>query len=111
MTDLVSKRSVNGAPGLDAAKVEGLLKEVPEWKLVGERKGITRRYTFENYYQTMAFVNAVAYLAHHEDHHPDLEVKYNSCGVLFSTHDAGGLTENDFICAAKTDALYAQGSR
>ncbi len=111
MTDLVSKRSVNGAPGLDAAAVEKFLKQVPQWKDVGERKGITRSFPFENYYQTMAFVNAVAYLAHHEDHHPDLEVKYGSCAVLFSTHDAGGLTENDFICAAKTDALFAQGSR
>ena len=56
----------------------------------------------------MAFVNALAWIAHTEDHHPDLSVGYNRCGVCFTTHDAGGLTENDFVCAAKVSALGAE---
>jgi 4a-hydroxytetrahydrobiopterin dehydratase len=111
MSDLVSKRSVAGAKAVDASSREKLSKEVPEWKVAADGKSITRRYEFENYYRTLAFVNAVAFVAHAEDHHPDLEVKYGSVNVLFSTHDAGGITENDFICAAKCDALFAQGSR
>ena len=53
----------------------------------------------------MAFVNALAYMAHREDHHPDLGVHYNRCVVRYSTHDVGGLSENDFICAAKAEEL------
>ena len=67
---------------------------------------ISKTYSFENYYQTIAFVNAVAWMTHREDHHPDLTVNYNSCRVAYTTHDLGGLSENDFICAAKVDALF-----
>ena len=81
--------------------------------LLGQLKGwqlndgvITRSYEFTNYYQTMAFVNAVAWLAHREDHHPDLAVSYNRCRIDYTTHAIGGLSENDFICAAKIDALF-----
>jgi 4a-hydroxytetrahydrobiopterin dehydratase len=66
-------------------------------------------FQFKNYYETMAFVNAVAWVAHREDHHPDLEVGYNKCTVRYSTHSVGGLSENDFICAAKVDSLLANG--
>ena len=68
-------------------------------------KEIARTYKFKNYYETMAFVNALAWIAHREDHHPDLLVGYNRVQVRFSTHSIGGLSENDFICAAKIDAL------
>lgn len=67
--------------------------------------GIARTFRFDDYHRTIAFVNAVAWIAHREDHHPDLEIGYSRCRVFYSTHDVGGLSLNDFICAAKVDAL------
>ncbi|MBU1689529.1 MAG: 4a-hydroxytetrahydrobiopterin dehydratase [Gammaproteobacteria bacterium] len=67
---------------------------------------ISKTYRFDDYYQTMAFVNAAAWVSHREDHHPDLEVGYNQCRVRYHTHDVNGLSENDFLCAAKIDALF-----
>ncbi len=99
-----------GVPALAPAEVEKALREVPEWKLSPDGQAISRRFGFENYYQTMAFVNAIAWMAHREDHHPDLGVFYDHCVVSYNTHAIGGLSDNDFICAAKVDALY-QGSR
>jgi 4a-hydroxytetrahydrobiopterin dehydratase len=90
---------------LTKARVAELILEVPGWDLVEEGRALCRTYHFDNYYQTMAFVNALAYIAHTEDHHPDLGVHYNRAVVRYSTHDVGGLSENDFICAAKADAL------
>ena len=82
------------------------LASLSDWEnLAG--KAIARSFKFENYYQTISFVNAIAWIAHREDHHPDLAVGYNRCMVAFSTHSVGGLSENDFICAAKVDALSA----
>ncbi len=69
---------------------------------------IERVFKFKNYYETMAFVNAVAWIAHREDHHPDVEIGYNRCRVRYSTHAVKGLSENDFICAAKIDALLGE---
>ena len=69
---------------------------------------ITKRYEFDDYHETIGFVNALAWLANSEDHHPDLAVSYNRCVVTWSTHDAGGVTENDVICAAKTDRAFAR---
>lgn len=66
---------------------------------------ISKTYRFNDYYQTMAFVNASAWVSHRADHHPDLEVGYNQCRVSYHTHDINGLSENDFLCAAKIDAL------
>lgn len=71
------------------------------WQLNIESQTITCRYTFKNYYQTMAFVNVIAQIAHQQDHHPDLQVSYNACHVSYSTHSVNGLSINDFICAAK----------
>ena len=76
-----------------------------DWAIDAAGKEIRRIYSFKNYYQTMAFVNALAWVAHGEDHHPDIEVGYSRCHVRYSTHAIGGLSENDFICAAKIDAL------
>ena len=67
---------------------------------------IVKIFRFANYYETMAFVNAVAWIAHRADHHPDLELGYNHCSVSFTSHDAGGLTARDFDGAAKIDALF-----
>jgi 4a-hydroxytetrahydrobiopterin dehydratase len=99
-----------GTPPLDAAQAEALLDDLhDDWSLSDDGKEINRTCRFKNYYQTMAFVNALAWIAHAEDHHPDLEVGYNRCHIRFSTHAIGGLSENDFICAAKIDALLPPG--
>jgi 4a-hydroxytetrahydrobiopterin dehydratase len=79
--------------------VSAWLAELPGWSVEDGR--LTRTFRFGNYHQTIAFVNLVAWIAHQEDHHPDLEVGYGHCRVSYSTHDAGGLTHNDFICAAR----------
>jgi 4a-hydroxytetrahydrobiopterin dehydratase len=92
-----------GTPALDRARIDALLKEVPGWSYDG--KVIAKAYSFGNYYETVAFVNAVAWIVHREDHHPDMSVSYNRCRVEFSTHSIGGISENDFICAAKIEAL------
>jgi 4a-hydroxytetrahydrobiopterin dehydratase len=102
---LIDKRSMRKATKLDPGQVEALLAEVPGYKLDDARKAISKDYKFADFYETIAFVNALAYIANQEDHHPDLTVSYDKCGVAFSTHDAGGLTENDFICAARVNAL------
>ena len=67
---------------------------------------IAKTFRFKNYFETMAFVNAAAWVSHREDHHPDLRVGYSDCRVSYVTHAIGGLSENDFICAAKLDALF-----
>lgn len=90
---------------LDQARVRELQRQVSDWNVVEEGRALSRTFEFKDYYRTMAFVNALAFIANREDHHPDLGVHYNRCVVRFSTHDVGGLSENDFICAAKTDAL------
>ncbi|HSH29588.1 MAG TPA: 4a-hydroxytetrahydrobiopterin dehydratase [Thiohalobacter sp.] len=78
-----------------------------DWELDRDTPALVRRFKFKDFYQTVAFVNAVAWIANREDHHPDLEVSYNRCAVHFTTHSVGGLSENDFICAARVDALDA----
>ncbi|MDR3491845.1 MAG: 4a-hydroxytetrahydrobiopterin dehydratase [Gammaproteobacteria bacterium] len=75
------------------------------WQLSTDKKSLFCDFKFKNYYQTMAFVNAIAWQAHAENHHPDLEVGYNHCLVTFTTHAIDGLSENDFICAAKVNTL------
>lgn len=92
-----------GIPALDQEKIDGLLSELNGWQQDGQE--IAKTYRFKNYYETMAFVNATAWISHQENHHPDLEVAYRQCRVRYSTHAIGGLSENDFICAAKIDAL------
>jgi 4a-hydroxytetrahydrobiopterin dehydratase len=92
-----------GTPPLTGAEVARYLAELAGWEDTGGT--IARRFEFKNYCQTMAFVNAVAWIAHSENHHPDLEVGYRSCLVRYTTHAAGGLSENDFICATRVNAL------
>lgn len=76
-----------------------------DWSIDSGNREISRTFRFKNYYETMAFVNAMAWIAHAEDHHPDIEVGYNRCLIRYSTHSIGGLSENDFICCARIDAL------
>ncbi len=95
-----------GDPPLSAGRARELLGSLhTDWSIGAEGKSITRSCKFGNYYETIAFVNALAWVAHREDHHPDLEVGYNRCVIHFSTHSIGGLSDNDFICAARIDAL------
>jgi len=109
MTRLRDRKCVAYPPGtspITPARIGELQPELaPAWHLDADRQMLTRDFKFANFHATMAFVNAVAWIAHVEDHHPDLEVGYGHCRVTFSTHSVGGLSENDFICAAKVDAL------
>ncbi len=93
------------ANALTEAALADHLAMLPDWSHVGHE--IRKTFVFKNYHQTMAFVNASAWISHREDHHPDMSVHYNKCVVAYSTHDAGGITLNDFICAAKLDALFS----
>ena len=92
---------------LDQAAVAKGLQELPEWRLADDGQALERSFSFTDYYRTIAFVNALAYIAHCEDHHPDLGVHYNRVDVRYSTHDVGGLSENDLICAEKAERLFA----
>ncbi len=84
---------------------QALLQLADGWQLSADGKAISREFRFKDFYRTMSFVNALAHVANIEDHHPDLEVGYDHCRVRYATHAIGGLSDNDFICAAKLDAL------
>jgi 4a-hydroxytetrahydrobiopterin dehydratase len=93
---------------LSITRVQALLAALhADWASDAGGAVIRRTFRFDNYYRTMAFVNAVAWIAHAENHHPDIEVGYSRCVVRYSTHAIGGLSENDFICAARIDALLS----
>lgn len=107
MNELTTKKCrpcEGGVAPLSEAQARDLLKQLKGWTL--EDGKLVKLYPFGNYHHTMAFVNALAWISHREDHHPDLEVGYNQCRVSYSTHAVNGLSENDFICAAKCDALF-----
>ena len=92
-----------GTPPITGHELEHLIGHTAGWEVVDGQ--LTKTFQFEDHYQTMAFANAVAWVSHREDHHPELVVGYNSCKVSYSTHSVGGLSENDFICAANVDHL------
>lgn len=94
-----------GVAALSATESQALLEKLNDWKISDDHQKISKTFQFKNYYQTMAFVNALAWISHAENHHPDLSVHYNKCVVEYSTHAINGLSENDFICAAKVDRL------
>lgn len=97
-------RHIDGAPmPADAVDAQLAAAGLP-WRRVDG--SLVREFRFNDYYETLAFVNAVAFVVHAQDHHPDLAVSYNRCEVRFNTHSVGGVSENDFICAAKIDALW-----
>jgi len=91
-------------PPLSPTEITQLMQQLEGWEFFD--KIIKKSYNFKNYYQTMAFVNAIAWISHREDHHPDIMVGYNKCKVEYTTHAINGLSENDFICAAKIDTLF-----
>ena len=95
-----------GMAALTSDRAAELLAQLENgWSLAADARSIRRELSFKDFYRTMSFVNAVAHLANIEDHHPDLEVGYNYCRIVFTTHALGGLSENDFICAAKVDLI------
>ena len=90
---------------LKKKSISTLLQQLdPQWHLNDDNKSISCSYKFKNYYQTMAFINVIVQIAHQQDHHPDISFGYNNCTVNYSTHSLDGLSINDFICAAKTNA-------
>lgn len=105
--DLVRSRCKpceGGVAPLKAEEARNLLGQLEDWQL--QEASIAKTYTFKNHYQAVAFANAVAWISHREDHHPDMAVGYNTVRVGYTTHAIGGLSVNDFICAAKVDALF-----
>ena len=103
VAELAALRCVQGASRLTPADVAAASIALAGWS-IGETS-IEKAFVFDDFHATIEFVNALAWIANHNDHHPDLRVSYNRCVVCWSTHDAGGITRNDVICAAKTDRL------
>lgn len=110
-SDLAAKRCVpceGGVPAMDADTIaHNKAKLADRWDVVNDGKALQATFKFKGYARTTGFVNAVAWIATREAHHPDITFTYNTATVLWSTHAVDGLTENDFICAAKCDALVA----
>jgi 4a-hydroxytetrahydrobiopterin dehydratase len=95
-----------GVAPFTAAEARSYLAQVSDaWTLTDGARAIRREFAFRDFYRTMSFVNAMAHVANLEDHHPDLEVGYNYCRVTYTTHSIRGLSENDFVCAAKIDLI------
>jgi 4a-hydroxytetrahydrobiopterin dehydratase len=108
MSQLIEKKCQaceGGIPVLTKSECENLLKETPGWDLSKDSKYIYKSFSFKGFYAVMGFINAVAYIVQKEGHHPDIELGYNYCRLKFTTHAIDGLSENDFICAAKVNAL------
>lgn len=108
MTDLATKTCKpceGGVDPINRSDAEKLLADIPEWSLSEDGKCLIRHYKFRNFLRTMSFVNALAWVANQENHHPDVQLGYDYCRVMFTTHAMDGLSENDFICAAKVNAL------
>lgn len=106
--DLLRKTCRHTETGLADAQAQAMLSSLDGWHIEGNK--LAKTFAFGDYYETLAFVNAIAWMIHAEDHHPELTVTYNRCVVKFDTHTVnggkGGLSENDFIAAAKTDAIF-----
>ncbi|HBZ08140.1 MULTISPECIES: 4a-hydroxytetrahydrobiopterin dehydratase [Massilia] len=106
---LADQHCTHGAPALDDAALAAQLAALPGWRRNDHR--LEREYAFKDYHETIAFVNALASMIHREDHHPELRVRYRHCLVAWTTHSAGNaVSMNDFICAAKADAIYEERS-
>lgn len=93
------------SPQLSDSEIVDLLKAVPGWQHKRDNHTISRKFSFKNYYETIAFVNAVAWIVHHQDHHPVITIEYNRCNIEFTTHSTGNLSLNDFICAAQINNI------
>lgn len=102
---LAQSACIRGATRLSDDAVDEQIAQLPGWSHVADR--IAKTYRFAGWKETLAFVNAVAWIAERCDHHPDLSVHFNRCVVSYSTHDAGGITQNDLVCAARIERLFA----
>lgn len=111
MTSMLKTKSWAGVArrALSPTEIVSQLAQREGWTLTGSgtEVAIEKTFRFANYYETISFVNALAFIANAEDHHPDLSVHYNRCVVRFNTHDVQGISATDFECAAKADALVA----
>lgn len=111
MSSMLKKKdwSNTARRALTPTEIVTRLSNAQGWKLAGDgdNVAIEKTYTFANYYETLSFVNALAFIANAQDHHPDLSVHYGRCVVRFNTHDVKGISETDFECAAQADALLA----
>ncbi len=106
LTERRCKPCEGGVEPLGRTAAQELMAQLlPEWRLDEDARSIRLALKFRDFYRTMSFVNALAHIANLEDHHPDLEVGYDYCRVRFTTHAIRGLSENDFICAAKIDRI------
>jgi 4a-hydroxytetrahydrobiopterin dehydratase len=105
MTDFLNQQCQQRAPALGEQAGRDHLAQMSGWREA--ERAIEKTFVFEGWLETIAFVDALAWMCHVEDHHPELHVEYDRCRVRFSTHSAGGISANDFICAAKADALVA----
>ena len=108
LTDRHCKPCEGGVDPMTREAAEAMLEDVPGWSISDDGRMISRRFEFPAYSRTLGFANAVAWIAITEDHHPELTVNYGSCEVSYTTHAIGGLSANDFICAAKIDQVWAQ---
>jgi 4a-hydroxytetrahydrobiopterin dehydratase len=107
-TDLISRKcqACEGNAGeVEAVDLAFYLEQTPGWEIDGNE--LQRTFKFKNYYEALAFVNATAWISHRENHHPDIALGYNKVTMRYSTHSVGGLTPNDFICAAKINELLS----
>ena len=105
LTDRHCKPCEGGVAPIPQEEAQATMAQVPGWRLSEDATTITQRFEFKGFYKTMAFINAMAWIANAENHHPDFSAGYNFCEVNFTTHAIDGLSENDFICAAKINAL------
>ena len=97
-----------GGQALSEDDARALMPQLdPRWKLLDGGSKLEAVFEFRNYFRTLAFVNAAAYIAINEDHHPDVAFGYKTATITFWTHNVNGLSENDFICAAKVGALLS----
>lgn len=112
MSDLTTRKCrpcEGGVAALSLGEAQALMQQLDgDWQLAPDGKSIRREWKFRNFYHAMSFANAAAHIANVEDHHPDMEVGYGYCRLKYNTHAIGGLSENDFICAAKVDAIPKQ---
>jgi len=108
MSDLRKKKCTpceGGILPMTLEEAREMQLEAPLWEVVDDGQAIRRHFTFQNHHEVIAFVNAVAWISHREDHHPNASIGYSRCELVYTTHAVEGLTENDFICASKVDAL------
>jgi 4a-hydroxytetrahydrobiopterin dehydratase len=105
LTDRHCQPCEGGVAPMSLEEAKAIIDQVPRWDLSEDGKTISRRFEFKGFFRTMSFINAMAWIANAENHHPDFSAGYNFCLINFTTHAIDGLSENDFICAAKINAL------